>query len=207
MSGLMIWCTCAEDNKEKYLKRVSWWYSQVKSIFGRFNPDYYVFVDGTITEEDKIRTDMALLNLKFVNQTPKLGRTNAIVFQGWKRSLKTALEYGRTYKYIIHIENDVKILNAEKILKYMKEPGTYLGICKSYGFAESAFMILNDREANQRLIEHYADQRHLYELYPAEGVIGSLAQPNCHCVFETDRLEGHFNNKKNYDYICQYPIN
>ena len=67
MPGLMIWCTCAEDNKEKYLKRVSWWYSQVKSIFGRFNPDYYVFVDGTITEEDKIRTDMALLNLKFVN--------------------------------------------------------------------------------------------------------------------------------------------
>ena len=205
MPGLMIWCTCAENNKELYLRRVAGWYSQVKSIFGRFNPDYYVFVDGTITEDDLIRTDMSLLDLKFVNQTPKLGRSSVSVFQGWKRSLKTALEYGRAYKYIIHIENDVKILHTEKILAYMKEPGSYLGVCTKYGFPETAFMILNDQEANAKIIQHYADEKNLYETEIAENVIGALIRDTAHYVFHTDRMEdpGRFN--PNYDYVCQYP--
>lgn len=204
MPGLMIWCTCAENNKEIYLKRVAHWYEQVKSIFGKFNPDYYVFVDGTVTEDDIVRADLSLVNVKFVNQTPKLGRASVAVFQGWKRSLKTALEYGRAYKYIIHIENDVKILHTDKIFKYMKEPGVYMGVCRKYGFPETAFMILNDQEVNAEIVRHYASESNLYELAIAEHVIGRIANGKCHYVFKTDRLEdpGRFN--PDYDYVCQY---
>ena len=198
MSGLMIWCTCAEDNKRKYLKRVAHWYEQINTVFGKFKPDCYVFVDGVIAEQDKIAGPI------FVNLTPKLGRSSVDVFPGWKRSLKAALQHGRAYKYVIHIENDVKILNTDKIFQYMKEPGMYVGVCKKYGFIETAFMILNDRDVNRRIVAHYSDENNLYEHEFAEEVISRIAGKACNLVFDTDRMEDPDRFNPNYDFVCQY---
>ena len=101
MNNIMIWCTCAENNKEIYLQRVSKWYKQNKEIFKDYAVDYYSFVDGEITDEDKIKIDKELLEINFVNILPKLGRKSLAICDGWRRSFKTALEYGRKYDYIL----------------------------------------------------------------------------------------------------------
>ena len=207
MEKLMIWCTCAEDNKVIYLKKVSKWYKQVKSIFSNLDPDYYCFVDGEVTEEDKINIDKDLLNLNFVNLLPKLGRTSIIKFQGWKRSFKTALEYGRNYDYLIHIENDVKILNTKNILEYATKPGYYLGHCKTYGFVETAFIILNNKELNQKFIEHFPNNQSFYQNDVFEFTFQHIAKDKYQLVFETDRIEGHSEKiNANYDYVCQFNV-
>lgn len=203
----MIWCTCAENNKLLYLKKISEWYKQAKFIFNEYDVNYYVFVDGEVTEEDKNKIDKNLLNIKFINLLPKLGRKSLIKFQGWKRSFKTALQYGRKYDCVLHIQNDVKILHNEKILHYITKPGYYVGYCKTYSFVETAFMILNDKEINEKFIEHYSTPQSFYQNEVFEVTFQNIAKGKYQLVFETDRMEGHLQKfNPNYDYICQYDV-
>lgn len=205
--SLMIWCTCAQDNKEIYLKRVSKWYEQVSKAFSSLNPEYYCFVDGQITEEDKLNTDISLLNVKFINIIPKIGRNSIIEFQGWKRSFKLALEYGRNYDHILHMQNDVKILHPQKIINYLTKPGYYLGYCKTYGFVETALMILNDKEINEKFIQHYSTTQSFYQNEVFEFTFQNITKKKYQYVFETDRVEGNINRAKpEYDYLCQYDL-
>jgi hypothetical protein len=198
----MIWCTCAETHKERYLAKVEQWYKQVKTIFAHYNPDYYCFVDGNLMKEDVYRP--CFIGLNFVILTPRLGRSTCVRFEGWRRSFKTALEVGRKYNHILHIENDVKILHTETIFNYVMKDGFYVGWCKSQGFVETALMILNDKELNEKLIEHYSNEVNIkYSDIIPERLVYDLSREQCHIVFETDRIEGistRFN--PNYDFIC-----
>ena len=201
MNNMMIWCTCAEDNKKVYLQRVSKWYKQNKEFFKDYAVDYYSFVDGEITDEDKIKIDKELLEINFVNILPKLGRQSSFVFPGWRRSFKTALEYGRKYDYIIHIENDVKIEHIEKILEYLMKPGYWLGKIKEYGTPETAFMILNDKDQNEKIIDFYSKDEGLYNKEPTENLFEKNQKFTY--IFETNRIGPWFKKNLYYDYICQ----
>lgn len=175
-----------------------WWYDQVSEIFKDYDADYFVFVDGVV--------DFKYKSLNVVNIKPHIGRSSNSIFQGWKRSFRYALEFGRNYDYILHIQNDVKILHTEKIFQYLTKPGYYIGHCKLHNFVQTAFMILNDKELNQKFIEHYSKVQNLYQNIIFEFVYQYFANEKYKVVFETDRLQrpGRFN--QNYDFVCQYKI-
>lgn len=205
MKNLMIWCTCAENNKEHYLHNVEQWYKQVKLLFDEYKPDYLVFVDGTITQEEANKPEFA--GLTFVCLTPKLGHRGVGRFDGWRRSFKSALEMSRMYNHCLHIENDVKILHTAKIFEYIEEDGFFVGWCKMCGFVETAFMILNDKDVNERILKFYSDERNMLGENIPERVVQEIARQDCKLVFETDRVEGNPNRfNPNYDYVCQYDV-
>lgn len=195
MKNLMIWCTCAEDNKILYLKKVARWYQQNITTFGIFNPDFYCFVDGSITIEDLINIDKNLLNINFINLTPKLGRKSLPEFPGWKRSFRFALEVGREYNYILHIENDLKILNAEKILNYLFKPGYYVGRNKIFDYFDTTIMILNNKELNEKFINFYSLDQNLNQNIYFEHTFLNIVDNNAYQIFNQDE-----------DYINQYNV-
>ena len=202
MKDLMIWCTCAEANKACYLLRVAAWHRQLESLFRDRDPDYFVFVDGEVSEKDLAGFGGELSGIRFVNITPALGRASCAVFPGWKRSLSHALAVGRDYRHIHHDENDVAILHASKIREYLDREGYYAGLCKTYGFMESALMILNDKRQNETLIRHYSSECNLKEDLFFEIIAPVLCK--FRMVFDTDRFEGRPERcKQEYDYICQ----
>lgn len=196
MEKLMIWCTCAEDNKILYLKKIVKWYQQIITIFEEYNPDLFCFVDGSLTIDDLINVDKKLLNISFINLTPKLGRKSLSEFPGWKRSFRSALEVGREYDYILHIENDLKILNAEKLKEYIFKPGYYVGRNKIFNFFDTTFMILNDKNLNEKFIQYYLSEQNLNENVYFEFVFLEIVKNNTiHQIF-----------KSGEDYICQYDV-
>ena len=205
MKDLMIWCTCAETHKEVYLHRVEQWYKQVRVLFEGYKPDYYVFVDGMLTEQDTNRPEF--IGITFICLTPRLGFRGVGRFDGWRRSLKAALEFSRMYNHCVHIESDVKILHTENIFKYIKEDGFFAGLCKMCNFVETAFMILNDKEVNEKIIAYYSDEKNMLGYNIPEQVVWILAKNDCKLVFQTDRIEGNPNRfNPNYDYVCQYDV-
>ena len=97
--------------------------------------------------------DFLFNNVKIISLMPYLGihgKNNN--FKGWKRSFFTALEYGKTYNYIIHIEYDLRVQYINKFTKYFTVNGTFAAYCNTYRFIETACMILNDKNKNELLI-------------------------------------------------------
>lgn len=204
MNDLMIFCTCSEINKEYYLKRVLNWYNQLNQYinFIPVKPEFYVFTDGYISTSDINKIDKKLNNIHWINNLPILGRQNIWIFPGWKRSFQKALELGNQFKYLVHIESDILLLQPQKIINYFLKPGYYCGWCNTHKFIESSLMILNDKNNNNILINRYSQQKFLNEKIDFERNLMKMF--NWNIIFNGDRIEG---NKKrfnpNYDFIGQ----
>lgn len=152
-SDLMLFCTGAQNRKQQYLYRLKRWYDCVKSI----NADFYCFVDGTYTAQDI----KEFPDIKFVYLTPVLGMHGANHHSGWKRSLVEALKLGRQYKYILHIETDTLVFNPQKIQKLVCSGESVCGWCSDYDYLCTAMMALNNKEANQKIIEYYSNYNNI----------------------------------------------
>lgn len=195
-NNLLISCTCAEDNFQKYFDRIQFWYNQLKTIT---YADFAVFVDGKVTPPTELSS-----KINFINLTPKLGRKTNNNFPGWKRSFREALKLANSeYDYYVHIENDVYIQNLKKIESYFKQPGYYMSYSNKYHFPESNLMILNDKQQNQKLIDFYSIETNLHENITFEQQLRRLIKYNT--VFTSDRIEGErFRIKPEYDFLAQY---
>lgn len=194
MSEIALFCTCAENNQDKYVNRVLGWRGRLD--FLKDLVDFYTVVDGELTSENKDR----LRNLTVLEIRPALGRKNLNQFCGWKRSYGTMLSYlTQRYKYITHIENDVLIRNQDKLLEYLTKPGLYSGWCHRFNFIEAAFQILNDAEAVNRLGAKFTDPRWYNgrECFETE-----LGKEPFQYPFSCMRLEG-VKEKPGLDFVAQ----
>lgn len=194
----MIFCTCAETNQDIYLDRVKHWKSQFYDI----DADLWVFVDGTISN-DQI-TKYGLQDLTFVMFDNVLGRDNSkhCMFPGWKRSFKEALIRSKEYKYVAHIESDVFIKNKDTLKQYITKPGYYTGYSNVYRFMETAIMILNEKSYNDQII-NYLTTQNIYKDEVIEHVLSELF--NWNVVFKGERFENNIHRiKQDMDYISQH---
>lgn len=210
MNEIMVFCTGAQNNGEHYVENINKWKTELLTLFN--NVDLKVFVDGNLPEID---------NVEVINNNPILGRItpDGGNFPGWKRSFVTALKYfiNSNYKYLVHIENDVKINtnklnNVETLQKYFQTDGLYISFSHEYHFLESAFMILNDKQFVQELINFYSIQQNINENACFE--ISKLRQGKCNVVFESIRIEDNLQrinkilqNPTKYTFYTQYNWN
>lgn len=190
-----IFCTAAEHNQEKYIARVLHWHDMLYPVF-RADTDFWCFVDGTLKDAPERE------NLRFVSFSPALGRKDMNVFPGYKRSFGEALRMLDEYDNLMLIENDVKVFNFKRVLKYREMPGLYSSIDRKWHFIETGFMILNDRKARDMLKTYYLSEDGIYEPCLFET---TLSKYPFQYVFQSRRAEGSQIDlsKENLDYICQ----
>ncbi len=191
MKNSAIFATCAENNQEYYIDRVITWYNLYYPKFGQ-NTDFYIFVDGQLT------TVPQLDGCEFIQLTPKLGRSSIVKFEGYKRSFAEALKFLQDYEFITLCETDVRLCNFDKLEEYRFKNGLFSSIDERHHFIETAFMILNDKNARLKMMQYFLqnyDKDELFEFYFQYNY-------NFNYVFTSIRDEGLIPNK-NYDYICQ----
>jgi hypothetical protein len=204
-SELMIFCTSAEVNFDKYLQNINNWYAMLDMVHDA--ADFYVGVDGKIPKNIELNK-----NINFIEFLPKYGLgdiPHAKNFAGWKRTyiemLKMAIE--KDYKYVVHIENDVLVLNWEKIKPLFYTSGLFSSKDSRYGFIESAFQILNDISAIKPIIDYYSNEENFFKSEGFEHLLQSKCNFN-YCL-NSIRVEGHFPVDKNstqckqYDFLAQ----
>lgn len=191
-----IFCTCAETNQKYYISRIEKWYAMLKDIP---DTDLFCCVDGNIIEDIP-----AYLREKihFIELCPSLGRSSVLKFEGFKRSFGFMMDYLKGYEFVSHVESDIKIINIDKFKKYQITPGLFSAICEKYGFLESAFLILNDKNYRQFLFERYSQKVNIEENNIFEVILQQSGHFNF--AFSSTRKEGDNNlNESKYDVIAQ----
>lgn len=207
MNEILVFCTCAKNNKEHYLNNIKYWRDQLLNNFN--NIDLKVFSDGQIQQK--------IQNVQIIGFQPVFGRDwKKGTFAGWKRSFIQACKYylNSEYKYFVHIQNDVKFNNVYKldsiknIRRYLTMQGLYISQCNQHCFLQSAFMILNDRQFLKQMIQFYDQNKILTQT--ACFQVSKLKSGNWNKVFqsvrvECDRYTKTANaNKQKYDFFCQW---
>lgn len=196
---IFCFCTCAEKHQDVYLKRIKHWYQMLKD----FNEDIDFFVanDGKIEKEKlEFLTD---INITFFNLTPSLGRISCGNFPGYRRSFCQMMgeALNRGYNYVIHVENDVQIINYDKIKPFLKEEGLYASFNYCYNFIESAFLIINDKKSIETLYNMFNDKINLYDNIYFEHQIQRVLKFNYPFI---SYRKNEQNTIENADFICQY---
>ena len=196
-----ICCTCAETDSRKYTDRLLWWTGQLSEAVSRRNCELHVFNDGTFPE-DKARLEW--LGVR-IHEFPKLGRPTTTIFPSYKRNFR---EMCRMFPNgFTLIENDVMLLNREKIFGYMEKPGWLTGFSKKYNFIETAIMVINSPQLIARFRRHYEDEGNLLERAVFENVLHRLAEDiglAPQIVFTGERREESREYDSSYDYIAQF---
>lgn len=156
---VLIWCTCAEFDQKNYFKRVQVWYKQLKTL--NIQADFFVFNDGLI-KQDIYKKQFQKLN--FVYFPKALGRQTIWFFPGFKRSFYYALKLSKKYTNFIHLQSDAYI-NKRNIFydNYLKS-----NICaycqnQNYNFMQTVFMIINNKDVIDKLIQRYSTLTNLYQ--------------------------------------------
>lgn len=194
-SKFAIFCTAAEKDQEKYIARVLHWYDMLWPVF-KNDTDFFCFSDGALSSPPSRE------RLRFISFFPALGRKSINVFPGYKRSFGEALRMLEDYEFVMLIENDVKILNFNRVLEFREKPGLYSSIDKKWSFIETGFMILNDREQRKKMKEHFLSEDGINEDTLFES---TLSKYPFEYVFQSRRAEGAVidTSKESLDYICQ----
>ncbi|MBR4316829.1 MAG: hypothetical protein IKP65_07715 [Alphaproteobacteria bacterium] len=195
---IFCFCTCAEKHHEIYLKRIENWYHMLKN----FNEDIDFFVanDGKISADEL--NNLNNVNITFFNFTPILGRITCGNFPGYRRSFGQMMNeaLNRGYDYVIHIENDVQVINFDKIRPYLRKKGLYASFNQRYNFIESAFLILNDKNAIETLRDMLNDKTSLYSEVYFEHQLQKMLNFNYPFISYRKNEQNPIDNA---DFICQ----
>lgn len=152
MRKIAIFCTNSQFKQNEYTSRVLDWKTDLDFCT---DADFYNIVDGNLGADNLDKLSEA--GLYTIQISPWLGRLSYDDFRGWKRSYGSALGYlNSRYEYIIHIENDAKIVNKEKFLEYSTKQGMYSGWLQEDDYPESAFQILNNKSAVKTIADIYS---------------------------------------------------
>ena len=189
-----VCCCCAESNQRYYLDRILFWAGQ----FYAMNYDLHVFCDGNIVEDVSI---LKKAGISF-HEYEKLGRNSSWVFQSYKRNfLMMCKMFPNGFSVV---ENDVVIFNMKKFDEYTRKDGLFCGFSKKYNFIETAMMILNDKDAIERFIQHYENDGAIYENECFECTLKKVANKKFDSVFTGERKEGDATFDITRDYCAQF---
>lgn len=157
MKDQMVFCTAAQFHQQKFIKRVQHWLTQIDKL--DIDADLYCFIDGTVQQPENLK------RINWINLGEPLGRLNIWCFPGCKRNYAKAFEYSveKGYKKFCFIENDVELVNIDKIKKCLDSEKACSSIDGKYKWMESNFMVVNSVQDRKKIIERYKDTNSYYE--------------------------------------------
>lgn len=169
------------------------WFERIKMFRQQFGEgiDVIVSVDGSIPA--------GIGGLICLNHDDVKGACPiALQYAGWLRNVIDALEYSMKYRFCAWIESDVIIQNKSKFVEKFCQDGYFgCGVAYPYGFADTAFMVLNSKDKRKEFVDLMRNYKQgLMEHYVVDFLNG-------HVDFRGYRRERFEQDLRQYDYISQ----
>lgn len=214
MKKYNIFTTICEFNKDFYLKRFVNCLNVIKTNDELWNNSkIYAIVDGKIEREYIDINYPILRNVEFINNEPILGiKSKTSYFPGWKRSFKIGLSILKDVDRLMFIDNDVKILKFDKIIKCLNIEGKNFSAfgnnSTNWPHIDTSLMIINDKLSRLNMIKYYENNENVFNntgLITEDQVNLNLKPDH---VFFTQRIENiNFLDKYktiDFDFIAAY---
>ena len=163
------------------------WLKYYKPLFPNY--DFWFYNDGPVLDIERPIFKEFNCDIKF--SLPYLGRQGNIQYPGWKRSMRDALTLALNYDRVIYIESDfyIRPKYIDLYRTYFEKDGTYSVWCKNHNWMETSFVIFNDKNIVQQLVNLFSSDEELHRNnIAAETQIFDLLKPTI--ISDSFRIEG-----------------